>query len=104
MPDTMMLDGIDGLLAYEGDLIAIQGGSLPPRIVRLKLSPDGTTVRNLEVLERAHPAWSELTLGTISGDRLIYVADAQWERFGGGGVLSGDQPLRPTGIRSLKLD
>jgi hypothetical protein len=101
-PD-MMLDGIDGLVAYEGDLIATQTAYAPQRIVRLRLSPDGLHVTRLDVLERANPEWGEVTLAAVAGDRLLYVAGAQWERFGPGGAVKGDAPLEPTPIRMLKL-
>jgi DNA-binding beta-propeller fold protein YncE len=101
-PD-MMLDGIDGLVRHRGDLIATQTAYAPQRIIRLRLSSDGTRVTRLDVLERANPEWGEVTLAAAAGDRLLYVAGAQWERFGEGGVLKGEAPLRPTGIRMLKL-
>jgi hypothetical protein len=101
-PD-MMLDGIDALVRHGNDLIATQTAYAPQRIVRLRLSSDGTRVTRLEVLDRANPAWGEVTLAVATGDRLLYVASAQWERFGEGGVLKGEGPLQPTVIRMLKL-
>ncbi|HEY0627047.1 MAG TPA: SMP-30/gluconolactonase/LRE family protein [Allosphingosinicella sp.] len=103
-PSDMMLDGIDGLFAYDGDLIGIQGGTFPARIVRLSLSRDGRRVERLRVLERANPAWGEPTLGTIAGNRLLYVANAQWERYGPGGAPTGNGAPEPTVIRALSLD
>lgn len=97
-----MLDGIDGLLADGDDLVAIQNGVSPRRIVRLRLA-GGCEVAGLDVLERATPEWGEPTLGTISDGQLVYVADAQWERYGPAGVLVGDAPVRPTAIRALPL-
>jgi hypothetical protein len=101
--EDMMLDGIDGLVAHGTDLIATQTAYSPQRIIRLRLSPDGARVRRLEVLERANSEWGEVTLATVAGDRLLYVANAQWARFGEGGVVKGDAPLEPTAIRMLKL-
>lgn len=101
-PD-MMLDGIDGLVRHGGDLIATQTAYAPQRIIRLRLSRDGLRVTRLDVLERANPEWGEVTLAVEAGNRLLYVAGAQWERFGEGGVLKGGAPLTPTPIRMLKL-
>jgi hypothetical protein len=97
----MMLDGIDGLVGFGGDLIAIQNGVRPARIVRLRLSRDGGRVERLDVLERANPAWGEPSLGTIAGSKLLYVSDSQWERFEDGKQTS---PARPTPIRELPLE
>ncbi|HEY0013121.1 MAG TPA: hypothetical protein VGB79_09755 [Allosphingosinicella sp.] len=101
-PDVM-LDGIDGLVPLHGDLIATQTAYQPQRIVRLRLSSDGLRVTRLDVLERANRAWGEVTLAVVAGYRLIYVADAQWERWGPGGVPAGARPAGPTPIRSLAL-
>jgi hypothetical protein len=101
-PD-MMLDGIDGLVRHGDDLIATQTAYAPQRIIRLRLSRDGLRVRKLEVLERANPEWGEVTLAVEADDRLLYVAAAQWERFGEGGAVKGDAPLKATPIRMLRL-
>lgn len=100
----VMLDGIDGLVSLQGDLIATQTAYPPQRIVRLRLSADGLRVARLDVLERAHREWGEVTLAAIAGNRLIYVADAQWERWAPGGVPAGARAPGPTPTRSLTLD
>jgi hypothetical protein len=98
-----MLDGIDGLVAYERGLIAIQNGVEPRRIIRLGLSGDGKAIARLDVLERAHPEWGEPTLGFVLGRDFFYVADGQGDRFGPDGAVIGDKPLRATPIRALSL-
>jgi hypothetical protein len=99
----MMLNGIDGLFLVDGDLVGIQNGTNPRRIVRIRLDRSGTRATGLEVIERAHSEWGEPTLGQIKEGDLIYVADAQWERFGAGGAVNGAEPLRPTAIRIVPL-
>ena len=100
---AMMLDGIDGLAARGRDLVALQTAYPPQRIVRLRLSADGLRVRRLDVLERNHPEWKEITLGAVAGNRLLYVANAQWPRYGEGGAQAGGAPALPTPIRVLDL-
>jgi hypothetical protein len=52
------------------------------------------------VLERAHPRYSEPTLGVVWGPDLYYVANSQWERFGETGTIAHpDQLERPTILR-----
>lgn len=101
--EAMMLDGIDGLALHDGDLIGLQTAYHPQRIVRLRLSADGFRVRRLDVLERNHPDWKEITLGAVAGDRLLYVANAYWSRFGEGGALVAGAPALPTPIRVIDL-
>jgi len=101
--ETMMLDGIDGLTLYGRDLIGLQTAYHPQRIIRLRLSADGLRVRRLDVLERNLPEWKEITLGAVAGDRLLYVANAHWSRYGEGGAPVKGAPALPTPIRSLDL-
>jgi sugar lactone lactonase YvrE len=101
--ESMMLDGIDGLVLHGRDLIATQNAYEPQRIVRLRLSGGGLRVRRLEVLERAHPEWKEITLGAVAGNRFLYVANAHWSRYGPGGAQVKGSPALPTPIRSLDL-
>jgi sugar lactone lactonase YvrE len=97
-----MLDGIDGLVGHNGRLIAIQNGTNPRRILLLTLSRDGDRVAAARVLESNNPDWSEPTLGALHGDDFLYVADAQWDRYGLAGALQGEGAQRPTAIRLLR--
>jgi hypothetical protein len=97
-----MLDGIDGLYPWRGGLLAIQNGTSPRRILWLSLSPDGERISGVRVLESNHPDWGEPTLGFVRRGDFLYVADAQWERYGPGGALQGAEPLRATTIRLLR--
>ena len=102
-PPGMMLDGIDGLVRDHGRLIATQNGAPPLRIVALTLSADGLGITALRVLERADPAWGEPSLGVVIGDRFVYVSNPQWDRYGAGGAVTGEGPLRPTELRAVRL-
>lgn len=95
-----MLDGIDGLIAFNGDLVAIQNGTSPMRIIRLKLG--GGRITRAEVLESASPAWGEPTLGFVRGRELLYV-DGQGPRYDGHGKPVGTDPIAPSIIRALPL-
>lgn len=86
-PEDAMLLGIDGLIRDGHDLIAIQNGSNPHRILRLELSEDGDAVTRVRVLAANLPQWDEPTLGLLVGGRLVYVANSQWNRF-----VDGDLP------------
>ena len=97
------LDGIDGLVRYGNDLIAIRNGVRPHAIVRISINAAGDAITAVEPLERANPEWGEPTLGTIIGDKLHYVADARWPDFVEGGALENEAPPRGTSIRALPL-
>ena len=91
--------GIDGLERHGNDLIAIQNGIQPPRVVRIVLDADGLGIDTVETLERAHHLYREPTLGTVVGDDLIYVAASQWQSFDADGKLLVDQLVEPTILR-----
>jgi hypothetical protein len=78
-PDS--LAGIDGLVACGKDLIAIQNGIQPNRIVMLKMSADGMTVKAVKLLEVNHPLFGEPTLGVVVNDSLLFVANNPIERY-----------------------
>jgi sugar lactone lactonase YvrE len=102
-PSEMMLDGIDGLVRHGRDLIAVQNGIAVPRIVRLRLAPDGLAITRLDVLERANPDWGVPGLATLAGDLLLYVADPQWESYGPGSAPAPGKAQHPTPVRAIAL-
>ncbi|MGX7952635.1 hypothetical protein ACWPM1_08715 [Tsuneonella sp. HG249] len=102
-PNSPFVEGTDGLWLHNGELIAIQNGTRPARIVAHRLAPDGRSIVDTRVLESAHPAWIELGSGSIDGDSLLYVATGQWDRFGKGGATVEGKPPLPTELRVLPL-
>lgn len=96
------LGGIDGLYRVGRDLVAIQNGFSPTRVLRLRLSRDGRRIVRFDVLESAHPDHLDPTLGVVVGKRLYYVANSQWPLFGEDGSIDEDR-LRPTRILELPL-
>jgi len=89
--------GIDGLIRYGETLIAIINGD-GRKVVRLSFDPNGSPSE--ELLETP-PGPGDSTLGTIADRKLVYVADAQWDRFTAAGTSQG-RP-RETRIRTLDL-
>lgn len=71
-PDNVSLYGIDGLYWYEGDLIGIQNGIRPWRLLRLTLDAEGHNVTAARHLEFASEATTPTT-GAILEDRIYYI-------------------------------
>jgi hypothetical protein len=101
-PEDAALTGIDGLLLWRGDLVAIQNGLRPHRILRLRLDGKASRVESVAVLERAHPRWDEPTLGVLVGADLYYVATSQYGAIRQDGSLAQDR-LQPPVILRLPL-
>jgi DNA-binding beta-propeller fold protein YncE len=71
-PDGVSLYGIDGLYWYEGDLVGVQNGIRPWRLVRLQLNGEQSAVTNVRLIEFANEDLTPTT-GAIVGDRIHYV-------------------------------
>lgn len=72
--------GCDGLAWYRGSIIAVQNGVTPARIVRFHLKAGGRAIERVEVIDRNTTIADEPTIGTIVGNRFVYVANSQWEK------------------------
>ena len=71
-PADRPLYGIGGLFWYDGDLIGMQNGIQPWRLLRTELIEDATAVRHVRVVEFANDALTPTT-GAIDGGRNHYV-------------------------------
>ena len=102
VPDTLALGGVDGLTRNGDDLLAIQNGLEPHRVLRLRLQ--GDRVAEARVVQRAHPLFDEPTLGVVVGGKLHYVANSQWRRFEEDGTIWPRERLDPPTILRAPLD
>ena len=81
LPEGTSDYGIDGLYRYDDELVAIQNGIRPHRVVAFELSPDGSAITGSRVLASNLPEFDEPTLGVIRGDDFYFVANSHWNRF-----------------------
>jgi hypothetical protein len=104
LPPHVTLVGSDGLARTpQGDLLVIQNGVQPSRIVCLTLGAEGSAVTKLQVLEAAHPAMADITLGCMADGDFVFIANGGWDRFGGAGTAATsprDLPILRTRISS----
>lgn len=103
MPAHTTLHGIDGLMRYGRDLIAIQNGVDPQRVVRLRMNQSWTSVEGLDVMAANLAEISEPTLATIAGNDVLVIGNGQWERFADDGSVKGTEPFEPTRIVRVAL-
>ncbi|HYJ34278.1 MAG TPA: hypothetical protein VE326_13785, partial [Candidatus Binatia bacterium] len=78
----LALQGIDGLYAYGNDLIAVQNGITPRRVMRFRLDAAGTRVVGASVIESGTRRLGEPTHGVVVGDQFMFLANTGWERVG----------------------
>ena len=101
-PDGGSLLGISSLTRYGDDLIAIETGFKPARILRLHMSPDWMTVQSVEVLLRSDKLLSQPAQGLVDEDHFIFVARSQWDNMDDQGNPVSDKP-DPAVIGAIKL-
>ena len=99
--DGTTLLGIDGLYRAGNQLLAVQNGVAPQRILALTLDASGRTISSVKVLSANDPNIPEPSLGTVKGDEFCVVANAQWSRFNDDGTRKQD--LDPPRIACVKL-
>ena len=82
--------GIDGLYRFGNELIVIQNGIRPHRVVGLELSGDGRSVVDARTLASNLDEFDEPTLGFVRGVDFYFVANSHWNRFGPDNALPED--------------
>ena len=95
---NLVLGGIDGMYWYDGNLAIIEGGMVPSRIMRLKLSADGRSIVSTMPLDVAQPAFANLGRGTIADDNLYFIANRQSALYDENGVLTDAAKLEPVRV------
>jgi hypothetical protein len=102
-PASLVLGGIDGLYWYDGNLIAIENGMSPPRVMRLRLTDDGHGVTKVMPLDAANPAFTLPTYGTVVGDSLFFIANSQKNQYGDYGDPKDVTKLQPVHVFESNL-
>lgn len=103
-PTNAHLGGIDGLYLHKGDLIGVQNGVAPPRIVRVRLNEAGDQALALEILAQNLPEWTEPTHGVVNGGRFDYIATSNWPSYDDDGNLREGASPAPLRIMTIELD
>jgi sugar lactone lactonase YvrE len=104
-PEDAWLGGIDGLsLKGRRELIAVQNGITPSRVVRIRLNEEVDGVARVDVLDLAHPEHDQPTLGEVVGDEFLYVANSLWDAWDRDGSLVEGRKLTPPVILRISLE
>jgi len=95
--------GIDGLYVMGDDLIAIQNGVNPNRVIRLALAEDRERCTSLEVLEANHPLFDEPTLGVVITGDFYFIANSQWSKVDDSGNAAPDSDFSDAIVLEIRL-
>lgn len=88
--------GIDGILWYDGAIIAVQNGIDPPRLARFVLDSAQTHVVRVDVLDRPFGVADQPTIATRWRGGVVYVANSQWEQYEEDGTRKRGTAIQPT--------
>lgn len=104
-PDTVVTGGIDGLYWYKGDLIGVQNGPNPGRVVRIALTDKGNRIAGLTVLQsRHHPDFDEPTTGAIANGTLHVIGNSYVGHYQPDGAIKDVGSLKGTAIIAVPLE
>ena len=97
-PPEVTLLGIDGLLARNRTIVAVQNGINPQRLVRFTLSPDGRTISDFTVLAANLPGMDDLTPPALIDGQPAFISGSGWSKFAG-----AKEPPPPHSGRIMQL-
>jgi hypothetical protein len=100
-PETDDNPRVEPVSRHGNDLIAIQNGFEPNRVVRLRMSDDWSQITAVETVLRSKDL-AQPTQGLVTGDHFIFVARSQWDNLDGQGNAVTPEPA-PAVIGALKL-
>ena len=71
------IGGVDGLYAVNGELVAIQNGLHPHRVLRIALNPGATQVQRVTVVAANVPELAAMTTAATQGGEITVLAGSQ---------------------------
>jgi len=95
VPRDVNVGGIDGLYFHGADqLVAIQNGIRPNRLVRFWVNDTFSEIVGTEPIESSNRHFDDPTLGTFVGGDFYYVANSQWPLYSADGSVKDPDRLR----------
>ena len=79
--------GIDGLYAVDGQLLAIQNGVRPHRVVRIALAGDARRVVRVATIASNLPELAEMTTAAVGGGEITVLAGSQLVQLSSGSAV-----------------
>src|SRR6185369_16934696 len=103
-PPDLSLGGIDGLYLAGRTMIAVQNGTAPPRLIRMRLDAGLAQVESWEVLESNGKELGAPTHGVVVGREFYFIANSGWDRLAEDGTVKPGAAFEAPTIRVLTLD
>ena len=99
-PSDLSLGGIDGMYLAGRSLVAIQNGTSPARVIRMRLNSSLEAIESWETLEAN---WDGLdpTHGALATGKLYFIANSGWDRLADDGSPKPGAVFTAPTIREL---
>jgi sugar lactone lactonase YvrE len=102
--DTVVTGGIDGLYWDEGDLLGVQNGTNPGRVIRITLTDKGDRISGITVLQSSqHPDFDEPTTGAIARGALYVIGNSYVGRYQPDETIKDAGELKGTAVIAVPL-
>lgn len=102
-PPELALYGIDGLYLRGQWLVAVQNGTVPERLLLLRLDPGLTRVVGWQVALSGTPGLGDPTHGVIAGRQFQFIANSGWDRVDDAGSMRAAGEAGAPAIWSVDL-
>ncbi|HNP18498.1 MAG TPA: hypothetical protein PKL31_08705 [Fulvivirga sp.] len=80
-PKDIPTKGIDGVYWYDGNLIALQNGTNPKRVLQFELETDGKSIKGSKIIAQALEVLNEPTQGLILNKEFWFIANSPWAAY-----------------------
>ncbi len=98
------VQGIDGLYVLDArTLLAVQNGTDPQRLVRLRLDSSGTHVEGWQLIEQGTEGFAEPNHGVRVGNDFMFINASGWDRVGADEQLAKDPKAPAPELRRVSL-
>lgn len=102
-PPELSLAGIDGLYLSGDTMIAVQNGTSPERIIRMRLDASLSRIERFDVMESNSPWLGEPTHGVAVGNRFYFIVNSGWDRLADDGQLKPGAVFEAPAIREFDI-
>jgi hypothetical protein len=102
MNGKFALEGVDGMYLRDRDVIAVENGTSPERIVIFGLDPTFARIISERAIESATPTLDP-THGVVVGSAFYYIANSGWNELDAAGNVTKGATLKPARIMRAQL-
>lgn len=102
MQNSYPLEGIDGMYFHHGELIAVQNGTSPVRVMTFRFDAGFTHVLSQTAIQNATPR-IDPNRGVLVGNDFYYIANAGWDSIDDAGGLKPGARRTPARIMRFRL-